>query len=60
MVLGRTAPAMIDFEGGDVYPFHGLEDEMGDVVFGNPIAKVGRKEKKLFVICFDEGGHGGI
>ncbi len=33
---------------------------MGDVVFGNPIAKVGGKEKKLFVICFNEGGLEGI
>ena len=56
--LGRTAHTLFDYEGWDVYPFHALEDEKGDVVFGNPVAKVGRKNEKLFVIRFDEGGLG--
>ena len=60
VVLGGPAPRMIGFEGRKVHSLYRLEDEVGDVVFRKPIAKVGGKEKKLFVICFNEGRHEGL
>ena len=44
VVLGGSAPRMIGFESRKVHPLYGLEDEVGNVVFGDPTPKVGRKK----------------
>ena len=44
--------------GTTILPMQSLADEVGDVVFGDPTRKVGRKEKKLLVMGFNEGRHG--
>ncbi len=48
---------MVDLEGGESHPVYRREDEGSDVVFWDPIAKVGGKEQALVSICFDEVGH---
>ena len=50
MILRLAVTTPIHFESADINPLDSRRDEMHKVVFANPIAKIGRQQKRLTTV----------
>ena len=54
--LRVAAAAVVDGEGAQRQPLDGLDDEMDQVILGDPIAQVRRQEQGGLTVDVDEAG----
>ena len=60
MILRRARAAMVDLEGTEIDALDRLDHEVRQIILGDPITKIGRKQKRLVPITIDELAHGTI
>ena len=57
MILRLAMAPLIDLENANINPLNGGRDEMNKVVIANPVAKIGRQQKRLRTVVGDEIYH---
>jgi len=57
VILRRPRTPMVHLEGTQIDALDRLDHEMREIVFGYPVAKIGRKQKRLLAITLNEVAH---
>jgi hypothetical protein len=57
MILRLAVAPPIDLESANINPFDGGRDEINKVVVADPVAKIGRQQKRLRTVLGDEIYH---